>query len=82
MNHDIYFTIRLSYVEPTKATKWHPTDYEGPFATLTRGAFQYEDTAHAWAEKHIPGHTYEVCAVDPRDNSVRSLGTFRANDPR
>lgn len=48
-----YFTVAFSYVAPQWQTLWHPTDKDGPFSTLTRGAFQTELEALQWVDKNV-----------------------------
>ena len=56
-----YYTLSISWEpDPEKRTQWHPTEPQGKFSTLTRGAFTTPQKAHEWAEKHIPGATYTV----------------------
>jgi hypothetical protein len=41
-------------------TEWHPTERDGPFATIARGAFDTREQAHDWAHKHLNGQPYRV----------------------
>ena len=52
------FTVRIPY--STNPTKWHPTETEGPFSALTRGAWDTVHEAREWAEENIPGFDYQV----------------------
>lgn len=54
-----YFSVLIPYVAKN-ATPWHPTEPEGPFSVLTRGAFATKEEAHMWAAKHIEGHPYGI----------------------
>lgn len=56
----VYWTVIIPYVGLTRGTKWHPTEGEGPFSTLSRGAFDTEAQALAWAEEHLPGHSFTL----------------------
>ena len=50
--------VRVAYhtvVLPPGATKW-----QSPRKTLTRGAFNTEREAHAWAKKNVPDESYKV----------------------
>lgn len=46
--------------DPRKRTIWHPVTDSGPFAVLSRGAFDSETEAHEWAAKHLNGTAYTV----------------------
>lgn len=72
-----YFTVVLKFTSDSP-TRWHPTQSVGPFSVLSRGSFRSEDMAHAWAEKHVPGHSYEVAEVSP-DGALRRLGAWKAS---
>lgn len=50
-----YFTV----VVPPGVTKW-----QDPRKTLTRGAFNTEREAHAWAKKNIPNESYTVREIE------------------
>lgn len=58
-----YFSVVIPYVEKN-ATIWHPIDPVGSFSVITRGCFDTEIHADAWALKNIPGHTYTVKEYD------------------
>ena len=59
-----YYSAVLRFVEREEgvpSTKWHPTDRVGPFATLTRGAFNTAGEAHKWCEANgVHPSTYTV----------------------
>lgn len=58
-----YYSAVLRFVENEEGlrTQWHPTDRVGPFATLTRGAFDTLEKAHEWCEKNgVHPSTYTV----------------------
>jgi hypothetical protein len=59
-----YYGLFLSFTN-THATKWHPTTSTGPFAVLTRGAFDTEREALLWARsKGIHPNTCEVRRIE------------------
>lgn len=60
-----YWTVVVPHVEARFATEWHPTDKEGPFATLTRGSFGTEGEAVEWGRKHLGGTPYSTKFVSP-----------------
>ncbi len=66
-----YHTIRIPYVAPERATEWHPTEPDGPFGTLTRGAFRTVESARAWADEKLGGNPYSIALVtwDPATES-------------
>jgi hypothetical protein len=72
-----YYTVVIPWVEPKKATSWHPTEKKGPFSKLTRGSFKTEKEAHAWAKKHLRGNPYEV-----KKMSAESVGEGRFDEKR
>lgn len=51
-----HFSVRIPYTS-CGPTVWHP---DHPSSVLVRGVFSTSDDAHAWAEKNIKGHTYDV----------------------
>ncbi len=58
-----YFSAVLRFVEIEEGlrTQWHPTDRVGPFATLTRGAFDTKAEADKWCEANgVHPSTYTV----------------------
>lgn len=58
-----YYTVRIPYVAPERATIWHPTEPTGPFQTLTCGAHGSIDDAKAWADAKLRGTPYSVVFV-------------------
>ncbi len=54
-----YYTVIIPYVG-AGATRWHPTEATGPFKTLSRGAFNSQREAHAWAKGALGGHPYSL----------------------
>lgn len=61
---DAYYTVLIPYVAPRFATPWHPTTNEGPFATLTRGAFPTQDAAIEWAQSRLNGCPYSLVMIE------------------
>ena len=62
----MYYTVIIPW-EPcaTKRTHWHPTEPEGPFAELSRGAFDSQREAHEWAKIALgKDATYTVKSFD------------------
>jgi len=54
-----YFTVILPWSD--LPTPWHPTEREGPFSELARGAFKTRRLARAWTKEHLrPFHTFRV----------------------
>jgi hypothetical protein len=54
-----YFTILLPWSD--LPTPWHPTEREGPFSVLSRGAFATRKLARDWAKEHLrPFHTFRL----------------------
>ena len=62
-----YFTVVIPWVAPRFATKWHPSEREGAFSTLTRGNFASEDLAIEWASARLNGTLYSVRKVEVDD---------------
>jgi exonuclease I len=54
------FILKVPYVDPAYATKWHPTESTGPFAVLVRGAFVTQGEGIEWARKHLNGTPYTL----------------------
>ena len=54
------FTIVVPYVHHAFRTQWHPTQSDGPFAVLCRGAFATEAEAIEWARVNLNGTPYSV----------------------
>jgi len=52
-----YFTVVVPF---STASQWHAKETTGPFSVLTRGRFETEAEAHAWAKEHLNGGPYEV----------------------
>lgn len=63
----MYYTIILSYRE-VGATQWHPTESEGPWRKLLRGAFMSKRAARRWALSNgIRVYRLRaMCTQDPR----------------
>lgn len=59
----VYITVVIPWSD--KPTKWHPTEKEGPFSVLIRGAFRTEREAHAWARANLEGQPYSLREVTP-----------------
>lgn len=55
-----YFSVLVPYVPREFQTEWHPDKPDGPFSTLTRGAFPTFGGAIDWARKHLNGAPYSV----------------------
>lgn len=66
-----YYTVVIPYSD--KPTAWHPTDKTGPFAVLSRGAFESSEAAHAWAQASLEGQPYSVA---PRGFDVPETTTL------
>jgi hypothetical protein len=62
----MYYTVIIPFEPDTKKrTHWHPTEPEGPFAELSRGAFDSPREAHAWAKIALgKDATYNVKPID------------------
>ena len=58
-----YFTVLIPFAPADRATQWHPTENTGPFAWLTRGAFDTMEDAHKWAADHLDGNPYIAIKV-------------------
>lgn len=58
-----YFTVIIPYTE-IGMTEWHPNTPEGPFSTLSRGAFLTEAEAITWATDRLNGQPYSIRFVD------------------
>jgi hypothetical protein len=79
----MYFTVVIPWEpNPTLRTEWHPTEPEGPFSTLTRGAFGSATEATEWAQARLfreNAYTVRPCPApddapaDSRDPRVRGL---------
>jgi len=54
-----YFTVLVPW-HPDTPTQWHPSEPTGPFSVLSRGAFNTEQLARAWADRELAGHPYTV----------------------
>lgn len=55
-----YFTVIVPYVEPKRATEWHP---DRPGERLSRGAFPSLEVAETWAKGHLAGTPFGVTEV-------------------
>lgn len=55
-----YWTLLVPFVPSAYATEWHPTESTGPWAVLTRGAFDTEGEAIEWARAHLHGTPYTL----------------------
>jgi hypothetical protein len=53
-----YYTVLIPWSDTP--TKWHPTDKDGPFAVLTRGAFRCTSEAEEWAKEALEGQPFTV----------------------
>ena len=53
-----YYSVIIPYSETP--SPWHPTDREGPFSVLSRGAFRSRTQAEAWADRELGGQPYSV----------------------
>lgn len=62
LTEKIYHSVLIPYSEDPSI--WHPTESTGPFAVLTRGAFDTVTQAHEWACVNIPGYDYSVKEYD------------------
>ena len=60
MGIPVLYSVFVHFAPPSVATPWHPTTSEGPFAVLTRGAFETTGEAHAWARRNLNGTRYDV----------------------
>lgn len=58
-----YYTVRIPYVAPERATEWHPTEPTGPWSMLTRGTYNTIEAARAWADAKLGGTPYTVAHV-------------------
>jgi hypothetical protein len=58
--HIHYYTVVIQYVEPKQRTEWHPTEPDGPFSVLTRGAFKTAKDAYEWAYANLNGTPFTV----------------------
>ena len=54
-----YFTLIIPFVPPPFRTEWHPTIDNGPFSSLSRGAFPSISAAIAWAI-NLNGTPYSI----------------------
>lgn len=54
-----YYSLLIPFVA-SGATQWHPTEATGPFAVLSRGAFDTRELAKAWAHANLNGKPYSV----------------------
>jgi hypothetical protein len=59
-----YYTIFVPFVSREFATEWHPTESEGPFKVLTRGAFKTHDEAVSWGREKLRGTPYTVTRIE------------------
>lgn len=59
-----YWTVLIPFTA-TGATEWHPTESEGPFAVLTRGAFGSILEAFRWAKSRLNGQPFKLRLVEP-----------------
>lgn len=59
-----YFTVLIPFVGPELRTVWHPTEATGPFATLSRGAFDSEEEAKKWGDTCLKGAPYSIREID------------------
>lgn len=41
-------------------TEWHPTEPDGPFRLLSRGAFYTANEARKWADSHLCGQPWRL----------------------
>ena len=55
-----YYTVVIPPVSDEFATAWHAPD-----TTLTRGVFNSEKEAIAWARQRLGGAPYSIRKVDP-----------------
>ncbi len=53
-----YFTCIVPFVPAPFRTEWHPSEKEGPFNPLSRGAFRTEAEALQWGKEHLNGMPY------------------------
>jgi hypothetical protein len=60
-----YFTVIIPWTSTEFRTQWHPTEKEGPFAELSRGAFTTEALAVRWGRDQLNGTPYSVKRIDP-----------------
>lgn len=53
-----YCTVVIPWSE--RGGQWHPTEKDGPFSVLTRGAHKTVAAARKWAEEHLCGQPYTL----------------------
>lgn len=60
-----YYTVVVPICPERFRTEWHPreADRGTPFETLTRGAWDNEESAIVWARLHLDGTPYSVRKV-------------------
>lgn len=59
-----YYSVVIPWVPRAHASPWHPTEKEGPFSTLTRGAFRSWAEAKHWAASHLGGTPYTIVKTE------------------
>lgn len=52
-----YWTVVIPPTTPSRWTKWHSSE------ELTRGAFNTEEEATAWAEKNLEGNDFRLLQI-------------------
>lgn len=78
-----YWTVIVPYVPREFATEWHPTEPDGPFGLLNRGAFPSEADAIRWARAHLGGAPYTLKRCDNGEEPIACWhdGCYLAVDP-
>lgn len=56
-----YWTVKIPWEErPHLRTAWHPTEREGPFSTLSSGAFSSREEAEIWCREKLGDTAYRI----------------------
>lgn len=55
-----YYTVRIPW--SAVQTQWHPTERQGAWSVVCRGAFQTEAEAVAWGVEHLCAQPFTVVA--------------------
>lgn len=66
-----YWTVVIPPTTPSRWTKWHSSKQ------LTRGAFNTEEEAIAWAEKNLEGNDFQLQLIVSEPQILSEEGMYR-----